>query len=176
MSEAFNEAAHEMARRIREGGNVGDYSGEVHRSNWNSLAAINEAGFLTFDSQDTLHYEDGTPQSHKRAFVLGFMSKYRATRFVENFNICQNKIAVVVSVTTDYHSSHVPVTSQLSSPNYWIPRHSISLSWPEKSIIGIKQEVGLTETEPVAMVVVMNADWGVVDNIYSSIMETLEVV
>jgi hypothetical protein len=78
-----------MARHIRGGGlQMGPEWSQVASASFAPLAAMNDAGLLTVDSQDA-------PDATQRAYVEGFMPSTRAEALVDWVNLNTDVVAIV---------------------------------------------------------------------------------
>lgn len=92
------------AEWIRKGGLIEqkDYS-QIEKRAHEPLAQMNELGFITTDSQCGSVKEE-------RAYVDGFMKKDRAIKFIENFHVQTNMLAMAVHIGEYDPLYTIPVT------------------------------------------------------------------
>lgn len=92
--EDFWEQTREVAKAIRGGslyaGDEYPNAQQVHRSSWRYLADINDLGFLTMISQDSLDWRSGYSNPAERSYVAGWVPTNLALKFIEKFNFGNN--------------------------------------------------------------------------------------
>ena len=146
-------AARQAARAIRAGALQDTPSAsQVARESWGLLADMNEAGMLTFDSQDAPPGSEMT----ERAYVQAFMTAFHASTFVDALNRQTDKIAMVVHPCRRFEMlGRIPVTQG---------RHGAETRFPPYMSMAdhrhLKKVAGLRASAKVVMVECLDARWG----------------
>ena len=145
----FEVAAREAAEHIRRGSLVEDpeYS-QVSAKAFDALASINDAGCLTFDSQ-----EGGPGQ---RSYVTGFMKRSRAHEAVTGVNLAGRIAFSPVQVSKwPRNVPNIPVTlDPKDNAATWAPHF-----FTPGDIDCARAQVGLNKSEPVCVVHFIDPEW-----------------
>lgn len=109
----------------------------------NILKQINEYGYLTTNSQagtKTDNYEE-------RSFIIGFMTRKDAQKFVHTINMNTDKIALSVVVSDTYADPKldIPLTIE-NKKGIWKSSYHMSTFVPVKYLIREKQKMHLSDS------------------------------
>lgn len=107
------------------------------------LKQINEHGYLTTNSQAGIKTEN----YEERSFIIGFMLRKDAQKFVHTINTTTDKIAVSIVVSDNYADVKldIPLTME-NKKGIWKSFYHMSTFVPFKHMIQEKQNMGLLDT------------------------------
>lgn len=170
MTDAFVCQCTAAAQNIRGGGLIGERDvSQVKPQSFMPLARINEAGFLTVDSQDG--------QVGERSYVAGFMPTSRAHVFVDTFNTSTNMIAVLLPVCKQHVRARIALTrSRDGSVETALPLH---VDAGDQRVL--RRAAGLSQSERVSLVECIDPVWerkayNPTHGLFSAILNTLQTV
>ncbi len=133
------------------------------------LKEINKCGYLTFDSQagrchkGKKSFFDGKPyETKERAYIMGFMKKDKAEKFIKEMGINTDKNAVygpICNENVDIPSAlDIPLTITINKDKTEINTHT-SAAIPESYANFLKKQVKLNKSEDVVYIVCWDTKW-----------------
>jgi hypothetical protein len=122
----------------------------------NILKQINEYGYLTTNSQAGIKTEN----YEERSFIIGFMSRKDAQKFVHTINTTTDKIALSVVVSDTYADPKldIPLTME-NKKGIWKSSYHMSTFVPINHLIREKQKIGLNQDLDILYIFCWDPKW-----------------
>jgi len=120
------------------------------------LKQINEHGYLTINSQGGIKTEN----YEERSFIIGFMLRKDAIKFVHNINMNTDKIALSIVESDTYADAKldIPLTIE-NKKGIWKSFYHMSTFVPVKHLIQEKQKMGLDPNVDVLYIFCWDPKW-----------------
>lgn len=136
---------------------------------YSTIKEINKSGYITFDSQagrchkGKKSFFDGKPYEIKeRAYIIGFMKKDVAEKFIKEIGINTDKNAIYVPVCGDDidipRVLDIPFTITINEKGTIVNTHT-SVAIPQSYANFIKKQIKLNKSEDVVNIVCWDTKW-----------------
>lgn len=137
---------------------------QVHKTAYESLALINQAGLLTYDSQDSVNAYTGRVKSSERCYIQGIMLPDDALTFVNNINIWNDdKVAIICMELPKYprYGAEIAVTRAFDAASQtWIGSRTMdAFTFPDWIDI-IRDTLKVPKRIKFSVVQVFDTKWG----------------
>jgi hypothetical protein len=128
------------------------------------LKQINEAGYITTESQGGHRSQGQGYEVIERAFITGFMLETHAAQFIKNMAVYTDKIAMFVPMCADRthlpSSLDVPVTlSKTNTSRSVVVNTHLSTAMPESVFEMLRTQYHINKSEKIVFITCWDAKW-----------------